>query len=138
MDDLWCPSSVRGGSFSFSLASPAALRHGQDFSAEGSDIAADSGQRRTLTWLTADCAPTLESGHTGASDGGRGDVWRTEAAGTQPRTGHWLQWLPGTSTGTTAADPDSRNPAWALLLLLQVQSHFTAAAARQQGSQAVW
>ena len=109
------------------------LQHGKDFSLEGSDIAVDSGQRRTLTWLIADCAPTLESGHTGASDGGRGDVWRTEAAGTQPRTGHWLQWLPGTSTGTTAADPDSRNPAWALLLLLQVQSHFTAAAARQAG-----
>ena len=64
------------------------LQHGQDFSSEGSDIAVDSGQRRTLTWLTADCAPTLESGHTGASDGGRGDVWRTEAAGTQPRAGH--------------------------------------------------
>ena len=115
------------------------LQHDQDFSAEGSDIAVDSGQRRPLTWLITDCAPTLESGHTGASDGGRGDVWRTEAAGTQPRTGHWLQWLPGTSTGTTAADPDSRNPAWALLLLLQVQSHFTAAAARQAASsQAVW
>ena len=38
--------------------------------------------------LIADCAPTLESGHTGASDGGRGDVWRTEAAGTQPRAWH--------------------------------------------------
>ena len=46
----------------------------------------------------------------------------------------WHQWLPGTSTGTTAADPDNTNPGWALLLLLlQVQSHFTAAAARLAG-----
>ena len=91
-------------------------------------------------WL-ADCRLCPNTGVWAhwASDGGRGDVWRTEAAGTQPRAGHWHQWLPGTSTGTTAADPDSRNPAWALLLLLQVQSHFTAAAARQAASsQAVW
>ena len=136
MDDLWCPSSVRGGSFSFSLASTAAWQ-GFFFRRQWHC----SRQRTAEDTDMADCRLCPNTGVWAHWHQWwwRGDVWRTEAAGTQPRAGHWLQWLPSTSTGTTAADPDSRNPAWALLLLLQVQSHFTAAAARQAASsQAVW
>ena len=86
----------------------------------------------------ADCrwCPTLECGDTAPVMVG-GEMCGGVRLLAHHTTSDWApwhhQWLPGTSTGTTAADPDNMNPGWALLLLLQVQSHFTAAAARLAG-----